>query len=404
MLNVKTPEEVLEIIQKDFWELPDTEECTLGTALGRTLAEDICAREYVPDFHRSTVDGYAVKASDTFGCSDSIPAILELRGQVLMGKQAGKKVEAGECIAVPTGGEIPEGADAMVMIEYTEDYGDGTIGILKPAAPGVNMIFRGDDVYPGKKVLEKGKVLETADIGVLAAMGISRVSVKRKRRVGIISTGDELIPAEETPEVGQIRDVNTSLFMAAVRQAGGEAISFGIIRDEFTLLCEAVEKAAELCDMLLISGGSSVGAKDATCQVIEKKGELLFHGIAMKPGKPTILGRMGQKPIWGLPGHPAAAMFVLQLYVLPMLDRITVTERIAYPIEAVLEENVGANHGRAQYMGVYLREEKGKILARPVRSKSGLICSLAGTAGYFVIDRDCEGLAAGSLIQVYAFS
>ena len=290
------------------------------------------------------------------------------------------------------------------MIEYTEDYGDGTIGILKPSAPGMNMIYRGDDVKPGKTVLKKGKILETQDIGALAAMGITSVSVKRKLRVGVISTGDELVPVEEVPKQGQIRDVNTSMLLSAVSEAGAEAVSFGIIRDEFDLLDQAVAKAVESCDMVLISGGSSVGTKDATCRVIEKNGTLLFHGIAMKPGKPTILGQVGQVPVFGLPGHPVAAMFVMKLYVVPLLDQMSGCTRVLYPVNAVLKEAVGANHGRAQYMGVVLQEEAGIFYAVPVRSKSGLITSLAGAAGYFGIDRDCEGMAAGTEIKVYSFS
>lgn len=403
MLNVKTPEEVLELIHTKFQDSTGTEEVSILESPGRTLAEDITAQEYVPDFNRSTVDGYAVRASDTFGCSDSIPALLEQCGQVLMGEKAAQDLTGGNCIAVPTGGEVPDGADSVVMIEYTEDYGDGTIGILKPSVPGLNMIYRGDDVKPGKVVLKKGKIIETQDVGALAALGIVKVPVKRKLKVGIISTGDELIPVEKKTMQGQIRDVNTSLLAAAVTGAGVQAVPYGIVKDQFDLLDSAVQKAARSCDVVLISGGSSVGAKDATSQVIEKNGELLFHGIAMKPGKPTILGLVNDTPVWGLPGHPVAAMFVMKLYVVPMLDQMTGSSRTLYPVSAVLEEEVGANHGRAQYMGVFLRKEQNTFYAKPIRSKSGLITSLAGAAGYFGIDRDCEGLPAGSVIQVYSF-
>lgn len=403
MLNVKTPEEVLELIGREFREMTSVEETELLQAYGRILGKDIHAQEYVPDFNRSTVDGYAVKASDTFGCSDSLPALLELRGRVLMGEQASQVVEAGYCVAVPTGGEVPEGADAVVMLEYTEDYGEGTIGILKSAAPGMNMVYRGDDVKPGKTVLKKGKVIETQDIGAMAAMGISTVPVMKKLRVGIISTGDELIPAQEIPKKGQIRDINSSLLAAMMREAGADPVLYGIVRDETELLEKAVREAVQSCDVVLISGGSSVGEKDATCQIIEKLGEILFHGIAMKPGKPTILGRVEEVPIFGLPGHPAAAMFVTKLFVIPLLDQLTGCTRKVYPVKAILEEAVGANHGRAQYNGVLLSEENGVIYAKPVRSKSGLITSLAGVAGYFGIERDCEGLAAGTEIMVHSF-
>lgn len=403
MLKVKTPKEVLELIKQKFEPFSGGEYVPLSQAAGRVLAEDICAAEYVPDFNRSTVDGYAVRAQDTFGCSDSMPAILTRVGAVAMGQGVQTEVSEDECVAVPTGGEVPNGADAMVMIEYTEDYEDGTVGILKAAAPGTNMIYRGDDVKPGQVVLKAGRALKPQDVGALAAMGIARVFVVRRPKVGIISTGDELIPVEEKPGPGQIRDVNSTLLQAAIEGAGAQAVCFGIIRDEEELLAEELRHALRMCDLVLISGGSSVGTKDATCRIIEEQGEILFHGIAMKPGKPTILGRVDAKPVIGLPGHPVAAFFVTQLFVLPLLDCLTGQERCQFPVKAILEENVGANHGRAQYMGVWLRDKEGRLLARPIRSKSGLITSLAGSAGYFCIDRDCEGMAAGTEIDVYLY-
>lgn len=403
MLRVKTPQEVLELIEQEFQKFLPAECVTLADAVGRVLAEDVMAQEYVPDFNRSTVDGYAVRASDTFGCSDSIPAILIQTGQVNMGEGAPVHVSEGTCVAVPTGGEVPDGADALVMIEYTEDYGDGTIGILKSVAPGANIIYRGDDVSPGKTVLKAGKQLMTQDIGALAAMGIVEVPIARRLRVGIVSTGDELIPVEEKPGPGQIRDVNSTLLSVVMREAESEVIGYGIVKDQEELLADVLRKAIQECDMVLISGGSSVGAKDATCKVIEEQGQNLLHGIAMKPGKPTILGKVNGKPVIGLPGHPVAAFFVTKLFVVPLADRLTGLERHLYPIKAILEENVGANHGRAQYMGVFLRQENGKAFAKPVRSKSGLISSLAGTAGYFCIERDCEGMAAGTEIDVILY-
>lgn len=403
MLKVKTPEEVLELIKQEF-SLPAKQGTVpITRAAGRVLAEDIVAEEYIPAFHRSAVDGYAVRAKDTFGCSDSTPAILSLVGNVDMGEAARCEVPEDGCVEVPTGGEIPEGADAMVMIEYTEDYDDGTVGILKSVAPGANLIYRGDDVKPGQVVLKAGKRLLAQDIGMMAAMGISDVPVSIRPRVGIISTGDELVPAEAIPGPGQVRDVNSLLLMAVMQEEHAEAVGYGIVKDREGMLAEALRRAVRECDMVLISGGSSVGARDATCKVIAEQGENLVHGIAMKPGKPTILGRVDGKPVVGLPGHPVAAFFVTKILVMPLLDRLTGMERTAYPVKAVLEERVGANHGRAQYMGVYLRREKNQIFAKPVRSKSGLIISLAGTTGYFCIERDCEGLAEGTEIEVMIF-
>ena len=401
MLSVKTPEEVLALINEEFEPLGESETVSLYSAIGRVLAEDITADEYVPDFDRSTVDGYAVRARDTFGCSDAIPAILPLSGEVLMGEGAEFRLEKECCCAVPTGGAVPEGADSVVMVEYTEDYGDGTIGIMKSAAPGMNMIFRGDDVFPGKTVLKKGRVLSSQDIGALAAMGRIEIPAARKLHIGIISTGDELVPPEAKPQAGQVRDVNSPMLQAMLQEFGCTVTNYGIGRDDEALLTAMVEKAFCECDAVLISGGSSVGVKDATCRIIEKLGTLLLHGIAMKPGKPTLMGKAGKKPIVGLPGHPVAAYFVTKLFVLPLLARLEGRAFRRYAVKARLTESIGANHGRAQYQSVHLEERGGILYARPIRSKSGLITNLAGAEGWFCIERDCEGLAKDAQIDVF---
>lgn len=402
MLNVCTPEEALNIIRREFaGSTAETEVLPLSACLGRVLAEDITANEYVPDFDRSTVDGYAVRASDTFGCSDSMPAILKLRGIVGMGKASGIVLRGGECAYVPTGGEIPAGADAMVMIEHGESYGNEEIGILKAAAPGNNIIYRGDDVFPGKTVIRAGRVLRAEDIGALAALGICDVKLKKRPVVGIISTGDELVPVSQRPEAGQVRDVNSDMLAASVELCGAEARCFGIVRDGYMKLREAIMEHLDNCDVLLISGGSSVGQMDSTCAVIEELGTLLLHGIAMKPGKPTIIGKIGSKPVIGLPGHPAAAFFVTDIFVKELIAVMLGIKPHVFSVSARLTEAVSSNHGRAQYLGVVLSEAGGKLYARPVRSKSGLISSLAGCDGYFCIPRDSEGCAKGDEITVF---
>ena len=402
MLNVCTPEEALNIIRREFaGSTAETEVLPLSACLGRVLAEDITANEYVPDFDRSTVDGYAVRASDTFGCSDSMPAILKLRGIVGMGKASGIVLHGGECAYVPTGGEIPAGADAMVMIEHGESYGNEEIGILKAAAPGNNIIYRGDDVFPGKTVIRAGRVLRAEDIGALAALGMCGVKLKKRPVVGIISTGDELVPVSQRPEAGQVRDVNSDMLAASVELCGAEARCFGIVRDGYMKLREAIMEHLDNCDVLLISGGSSVGQMDSTCAVIEELGTLLLHGIAMKPGKPTIIGKIGSKPVIGLPGHPAAAFFVTDIFVKELIAVMLGIKPHVFSVSARLTEAVSSNHGRAQYLGVVLSEAGGKLYARPVRSKSGLISSLAGCDGYFCIPRDSEGCAKGDEITVF---
>ena len=401
MLEVKTPEEVFRLIEKEFRPLAEIELVPLDNALGRVLAEDITASEYVPDFDRSTVDGYAVRASDTFGCSDAIPAILELKGEVRMGEGADLTLKRGECAYVPTGGAIPDGADCMVMIEYTEDYGDSTVGILKPGAPGLNLIFRGDDVYPGKAVLRSGQVLRAQDIGALAAIGKAEVPVRPCLKVGVLSTGDELVPAAETPGPGQVRDVNMPMLAALLREFGAEPVQYGIITDDEALLRETVRDALESCDAVILSGGSSAGVKDAACRIIESLGKLLLHGIAIKPGKPTILGRAGNKPLIGLPGHPVAAYFVAKLFVLPLLARLEGRQVSDHPLSARLSESIGANHGRAQISACHLEQRDGRLTAVPIRSKSGLITQLAEADGYFMIGRDCEGLPKDAAVDVF---
>ena len=403
MLEVKTPQEVLSLIQKEFKALGLIELVPLSGALGRVLAKPVTAQEYVPDFDRSTVDGYACRAADTFGCSDAIPAILPLKGQVLMGEGADFALQKGECAYVPTGGAIPRGADCAVMLEYTEDYGDGTIGVMKPGAPGMNLIFRGDDVFPGKEILPAGRVLTAQDIGALAAIGKTSVSVARKVKVGVISTGDELVSPDEKPGPGQVRDVNSPLLIAMLTAFGAEAVSYGIVMDDESLLRQKMETAAKECDAVILSGGSSVGVKDAACRIIESMGELLLHGIAIKPGKPTIMGKAGNKPLIGLPGHPVAACFVAQLFVLPLLGRLMGRKQDAYTVTAELTESLGANHGREQINACHLLREGGRLLAAPIRSKSGLITQLAGADGYFIIERDCEGLPKGAQVQVFLY-
>ena len=401
MLHVKTPEEVLALIDQEFAPLGAAETVSLTAAMGRVLAEDIAATEYVPDFDRSTVDGYAVRAKDTFGCTDAIPAILPLQGEVLMGEGAEFALNPEECVAVPTGGAVPKGADSVVMVEYTEDYGDGTIGISKSVAPGQNMIFRGDDVFPGKVVLEKGRVLSSQDIGALAAIGRVQVPVAKKLKIGVISTGDELVPPEQTPGPGQVRDVNSPMLEAMLTAFGAEVINYGIVIDDEALLSEKVHKAVSECDAVLLSGGSSVGVKDAACRIIESMGELLMHGIAIKPGKPTILGKAGSKPLVGLPGHPVAAYFITKIFILPLLCRLTGRKQESYTTTARVTESISANHGRAQVHCCRLESRDGVLWASPIRGKSGLITTLAGADGYFIIDRDCEGLPQGAQVQVF---
>ena len=402
MLTVKTPQEAAEVIFSRFYALGGHADAVpVPSSLGRVLYGDVVASEFVPGFDRSTVDGYAVIASDTFGCSDSMPAVLTLGGEVLMGEAAPGALRPGHCVAVPTGGDLPEGADAVVMLEHTEDYGGGLVGIFDPAAPGSNIIFRGDDTSPGDLALRAGTVISPSDIGILSALGYIAVDVRRKPVVGVISTGDELVVPSMAPGRGQVRNVNSPMLAAAMVRAGADARDYGIVRDSEAELRDAVMRAASDCDVVLVSGGSSAGARDMTARVIESAGEVLLHGIAMKPGKPTILGDIGGKPVFGLPGHPVAAFFVTELFVRPLVARLMGAALKRRAVVAEIAEAVSSNHGRAEYMAVFL--DDGGRAARPIRGKSGLITNLAGADGYICIPRDSEGLPARAPVEVFLF-
>jgi molybdopterin molybdotransferase len=400
MLNVKTVAEVNALVSERFGELRmPAEQISLAEALGRVLAQDVRSEDFVPDFNRSTVDGYAVIASDVFGCSDAIPALLTLVGESRMGEPAAISLQKGQCAYVPTGAELPANADAMVMLENAEDFGGGTIAVNKPVAPGANLIFRGDDVKPGQTVLPAGALLAAAEIGTLAAMGVSHLAVVRKPLAGIISTGDELVPAGQPLAGGQIRDVNAPMLAAAVRQCGGEPHFFGIIKDNQSAIRAALESALPDCDLLLLSGGTSVGVKDAMPAVIAELGELLVHGVAAKPGKPTILGVIQNKPVFGLPGNPVAAYFMFHMLVRPLIYSMLGAQPVERRLTLPLTRAVSSNHGREEFVPVSITPNG----AQPIPAKSGLISTLACAQGFIRIARDCEGLLQGEPVEVILF-
>lgn len=405
MLQVVSSEQAKSIILSAFSSLSvKRENLPLQQCTGRVLAEDIIAPEDIPGFTRSSVDGYAVFASDTFGCSETLPTLLWQAGSVEMGHAPCTALPRGQCIYVPTGGQLPEGSDAMVMIEHAEDYGDGTIGVLKPAAPGQYCVFRGDDIKAKQLVLHKGKLLQPHDIGTLAALGIEQVPVACLPLVGILSSGDELVPIGHTPAQGQIRDVNTHLLHAAVETAGCKAKDFGICPDDRTQMLDTVAQMANTCDILLLSGGTSVGKKDMAPTVIAGLGSILFHGIAVKPGKPTLCGIIQGKPMFGLPGHPAAAYFVFREFVMPLL--FTMQGRsAALPImlQARLLASIPSNHGREEFIAVRIEYENNAYTATPLYGKSGLIALLSSANGYIRVPRNLEGLHKGEFVPVIPF-
>lgn len=388
----------------------ERERIALADGLGRFLGEDVIAPDALPPFARSTMDGYAVRARDTFGCSESEPALLPVRGEIVMGR-SGRTIslQPGDTARIWTGGELADRADAVVMLEYTRQIDETTIEIFKAVAPGENVIQAGDDFRQGSPVISKGSRLRPQDLGVLAGLGITEISVFRKPLVGIISTGDELVEPHRTPAAGQIRDINSTTLTGMVLEAGGIPLPLGIIGDNHEEMLHACRATlARPVDLLLLSGGSSVGKRDFTLAVFEEleQTELLAHGVSIRPGKPTILARHGKSALFGLPGHAASAMVVFYLFVRPLLHfmcgaRKTDLQRLM----ATTGEQIPSAIGREDYVRVRLDYLPENIIpvAHPVYGKSGLLKPLVASDGLLKIGRDCEGLDQGEQAEVLLF-
>jgi len=404
---VKTPEEVLEIL-KGFGPV-SMETIPISEALNRVLSSEIVCEEDMPGFSRSSMDGYAVRAKDTFGASDSLPAFLELAGEVIMGREPEDSVVPGKAMRISTGGMIPDGADAVVMLEYCHSVDEKTIEVSRTVAPMENVIGKGDDFRKGAVIFKKGTVLRPQDIGLLAGLGMQNISVYKKPKVGIISTGDEVIPIDQKPGPGQVRDINSYTLSAFCLQAGAVPVNMGLCKDNFEEMREKAGKVLESCDTLWISGGSSVGYRDMTVKVLESfEGmELLVHGIAISPGKPTIIARLGSKAVFGLPGHVASAMVVAEIFLNPFLARLAgkvlASGDVRQFVQAELERNVESASGRDDYIRVKLHKRDGRVYAEPVFGKSGLISTLVEADGLVKIDRNTEGLYKGQDVSVMLF-
>jgi molybdopterin molybdotransferase len=393
-LRVVTLEEAERVI-RDIAPAPVEEEIPLDEALHRVLARDVHAAEDIPGFARTTVDGYAVRAADTAGAGESIPAVLRLSGEVTMGTEPGHPLRKGDGIYLPTGAMLPAGADAAVMIEYTERIGDEIL-VKRPVAPGENVILSGEDFPKGGLILPKGRRLSPRDIGILAAAGHDRIAVCRRPVVGIISTGNELVPVDTVPGPGQVRDANGPMCAAFVEEAGCSPRHYGITRDDRGALIGMLDRAIGECDAILISGGSSKDIRDLAASVIAEKGEVLVHGIGIAPGKPTIIGRAGGRPVIGLPGHPASAYVILHELAGPLLSAMSGSPGVEKRVSAVLAENIPSEKGRVEFVRV--RVQGGR--AFPCFGKSGLLNTFAGSDGLVRIPAEREGFEVGEKVEV----
>ena len=385
--------------------VPDNRETVgLVSALDRVLAASVHADQTLPAFARSTMDGFAVRAADTHGASESSPAYLELIGEVLMGTVPTLVVAPGTAAGIHTGAMIPTGADAVVMVEETNAHGR-QIEVLASVASGEDVLAVGEDIVRGAEAVRAGRRLRPADIGALAALGCAHVVVRCRPRVAILSTGDEVVPVNAQPELAQVRDINSMTIAALVRRAGGEPQSFGIVRDDARELEARARTALAESDALVLSAGSSVSARDLTAHVVERLGApgVLVHGIAIKPGKPTVLAVCDGKPVIGLPGNPASALVVALRMLVPLVRHLA-GEQVgvaAQTREAILRENVASRPGREDYVPVNLLVDAfGVVHAAPIFGASNLIFTLVRADALLVIPFDRSGLAAGERVSV----
>ncbi|NLO22301.1 MAG: molybdopterin molybdotransferase MoeA [Syntrophomonadaceae bacterium] len=400
-LKVVKYEEAIERIAACF-PLRPIESCGLLEASGKVLAQEIVGSEDLPAFNRSTVDGYAVKAGDSFGSSESLPAYLTYRGEIKMGQAAAIDLERGQCAWIPTGGMMPSGADAVVMVEYTERLGDDSVLVYRPVGPGENLMLRGEDVSQGQSLFTPSQLLRPQDIGFLASLGIEQLDVYGTYRIGIISTGDEIVPIQAQPGLGQVRDVNTYALAAAVKDCGSMPTSYPVIKDELEGLREGVLQALAENDLVLLSGGSSVGIMDVTIDVLMSipGAELLFHGLAVKPGKPTLAVKIKDQLVIGLPGHPVSSLMMFYIICRPFLKADK-----RHRIRVKLSQNIASQPGRDDFIPISLTEGEAGLepWGRPLLGKSGLMSILALASAYIHIPYEQQGVLAGSFIDAWLF-
>lgn len=383
------------------WEIVPLEDAGL-----RVVTESVRTPEAMPPFDRSTMDGYAVRCSDTFGASESAPALLTLVGETAMGEIPVNPLAAGQAVRIWTGGALPKGSDAVVMLEHVEEPGLDAIEILRAVAPFDNVIRRGEDFKAGEVLLRAGHRLRSQDLGLLAAMGCSAVKVFKKVRAALISSGDEIVPVDRIPPPGCVRDVNRYTLTAAMTEAHCTPLWQGIAPDSLKDLTNLIDAGMKSSDMTIVSGGSSMGSRDLVIEAIghHEDSEILLHGVSISPGKPLIIARVGSHPIVGLPGHPSSALVCFEQFVVPLL-RVLEGEPSARPfltpsLTATLGRNVPSKEGRLDFVRVRLQATDGTLVAQPVIGKSGAISGMVKADGYIQIGEDCEGLYKGDHVIV----
>jgi molybdopterin molybdotransferase len=377
-------------------------------ALGRVTAEAICSPIPLPQFPRSTVDGYAVRASDTFGASESLPAYLRVIGEVHMGSSPGFDINQGETGVIHTGGMLPDSCNAVVMLEYTQQVGVDTVEILRSVAVGENIIKVGEDVQTGEEVIPPGVRIRPAEIGGLAAMGITDLEVAQKPLVGIISSGDEVIPPEGSLLPGQVRDINSYSLSALIDQVGAIPRRYGVFPDQADKLEAVAAQALAECDVVVITAGSSASARDLTAKVINTLGSpgVLVHGVNIKPGKPTILAVCNNKVVIGLPGNPVSALVIAGFFLVPVVEYLLGLSNIGAHtrLYAKLSTNIPSVAGREDWVAARLYADPSGYIVDPIFSKSNLIFNLVRANSMIRVPPDATGLSAGDVVEVQLLS
>lgn len=388
---------------------PEVVTLPIEEGLDRILAEPIFSAENLPPHPRSVMDGFAVCAADTFGASESMPCYLQITGNVAMGEMPEGVVQRGCCYKIATGGFLPKGADAVIMHEHTVPVDETMIEIVKGGGPGTAIIGVGDDIREGEEALQPGHLLRPQDLGLLAALGITEIKVYRQVRVGIVSTGDEIVPHSEQPGPGKIRNINSIALAGLISRAGATPTDYGIVSDQREVFFPLLQKALKENDMVLFSGGSSVGVRDLGEQAVESLGPpgILVHGVKLKPGKPVLIGLSGTQPVFGLPGHPVSALVCFELFVAPAIRQLSGAATALRPVATVrarLARNLNSAAGRLDLVRVRLIKQENGYTAEPVMGKSGAISTLSRAHGYFLIDEESQGVNQDSLVEVYIYS
>ena len=406
--KVVTPAEALELLCQVA--AVDSEVVDTVEARGRVLAEDLHSRVDLPHFNRAAMDGYAVMARDTFGASPALPAYLNLVGTVEMGQEITRRIGSREAMRISTGGMLPPGSDAVVMVEHTDETGDGTVEIQRSASPWLNAIQVGDDIRMGDPVFPRGRRLRAHDLGALTGIGVASVPVYRKPRVTLISTGDEIVSVDREPRPGQVRNINQHSLAGLIAECGAELNDLGVVTDDAGDLQSALERGLAWGDLVLLSGGSSMGTRDMAVEVIRSlpDARIFFHGISVSPGKPTIYAEASGKPVLGLPGYPVSALVIFDLFAEPLIRALggecrPAASRPRRTVRAVLNTNISSQTGREDYVRVTLERDQQTLYASPLPSKSGAIFTLVKADGMVRIDLNQEGLEQGEEVEVLLF-